>query len=291
MSVKTNVIINQTDITVVNTAILFHTVVTDGSGTTITPYYSDGGTRNIEEWLDYFNTICTDIAAVNYDDYEFCRIKALLGSGVTNLGIVWAPYAAADPNFNVTGSTEDLQSTALMVKIGCVINSAVSSNRVFEYNNPAGGFTITGYLEMNSDIDYATWGTYRLIIQGSESIDSKGVSWISRMLAPERVTGKGNNETFESIGYVVNSYDKRFDLKRWKIPCHWLGTDKEQWVRCFIDEAVNGKNSDIVKLYGDEHWIRSTETWRILADQYGDIDVDVGHALLVKFIIGLREVQ
>jgi len=133
------------------------------------------------------------------------------------------------------------------------------------------------------------WGTYRLVLQGAESTIENKTSY-SRMILPERITGKSKNETFESIDYVINSFDKRFDMKRWKVFSHWLTTEKEQWVKDFIHEAVNNKNSDNCKLFGDDFWIENTEVWKILSDAYDGIKIDVGHRKYVKFSLGLREV-
>jgi len=154
------------------------------------------------------------------------------------------------------------------------------------------GFVVDTIYEVdtNNDVYGDSWGYFRLVIQGVESTNSNGAVNYSRMIAPERITGKNNNETFESIGYVINSYDKRFDMKRWKITSHWLTTDKEQWVKDFLHNTGNGKNSDNLKLYGDDFWIEDTETWKLLTDAYGGIEVDVGHRKYVKFSLGLREV-
>ena len=128
-----------------------------------------------------------------------------------------------------------------------------------------------------------------MVIQNSASTDTKGIEWLSRMQAPERITGKFNNTTWESISYVRNSYDKRFDFKRWTITSRWLGTEKEKWPANFYNACGNGKNSDVVRLYGDDFWIKDTENWYLITEKYQGIDTDLSHALLVQFKFGLRE--
>jgi|GEM_PF-3885198 len=225
--------------------------------------------------IDNTDPICT----INFETGDV----TVTSDGTARTAKGWFDYIDT-----ATASTSDLTSAeftsiifASIVDGFTVKDEGLADATGFVYNQL--------YEPGNNDDFYGTfWGTSRLILQGSESTDSKGVTWISRMLAPERVTGKVNNETWESVDYVVNSYDKRFDMKRWKIPCHWLGTEKEQWVRDFLDAASSSRDSDEVTVYGDEHWIAETETWKLMNDQYGGITTDLGHALLVKFMIGLR---
>ena len=59
-------------------------------------------------------------------------------------------------------------------------------------------------------------------------------------------------------------------------------------MRDFLHACGSGRDSDSVVIYGDGHWIKDTETWKLLTNQYNGIEVDLGHALLVQFSIGLR---
>lgn len=250
MSVKLKVLINQSDIEIASG----ETICTANWETSSVIVLSDGVARNIHEWVTYIQ--------------QYAGIGSV---GTTNL-------------YFYLYDNEMVQIRAVGI-----FDTMTFSNSAFA---EAFGFSTvkTYYVDGTNDIYGDSWGYFRLVIQGSVSSNSAGVDTSSRMIQPERITGKSKNDTKEMMKYVINSFDKRFDMKRWKITSHWLSTDNEQWVKDFLHQAGNGKSSDSLVFYGDDHWIKDTETWLLLTDAYDGIEVDVGYKRLVVFSVGLREV-
>lgn len=171
------------------------------------------------------------------------------------------------------------------------ISRLITINRHFAYYIGLTDTNGDGYFYPTaSEIVTGTlWGSHRLILQGA--LTTKDTQSIySRVMMPERIENTQYNETFESIDYVINSYDSSFDLKRWLINIRWYPKNKESDVKLFFDSITkNGKNGTVC-FCGDNFLINDDESYKLLMSYYKGFTVDVGHSLLFKFQIALREV-
>ena len=253
MGVRTKLLVNQSKFAFENNTILAAIKRDTTTGIDTQNITSDSTARSLQEWATWLVSQYAVFQSINITANEFVEIVYTLEPNVLEL-------------------QEVTFSALLGAKIGYTgtISIVTTPTKIYSFGN--------------------SWGTCRLLLQGAETVKTSGEVIYSRMMQPERVTGKQRSDSFESIDYVVNEYRKDFGLKRWDISCRWVSKNKEQWIKDFLDLATNGKVSDTVKLYGDDFWIADTESYFLLTEMYDGCSIDVGHSLLLKFNIGLREV-